>query len=632
MLLKRFRGITFKLVFLVALASSLPLSIMGGVTFFSMKASMESNLQATLAATGEDISFLLDEFMMARGQEARLLARTFQSADAAEQLASGVEATQHFNWLGQLNAQGDLLASAGEPKDRAGQRLQSQGAAWIEAYRRGERLLDVELGSGSADQGTLVYLHQTPEGYFLAAQMPLRQVRALVSRVAVGETGRATLFNASGRLLAHEDASRFGEDLSDSVLVQSIVTDGQAHPGAEQLTDHQRRFGISQPLPQLAETYNLGWGVLVDQTLAELYAPVNRLNWTLWGLWVLALVITLGVGFVYSQWMIKPLKVLSEALQNIATGEADLTQRIAITSKDEIGATAQSFNQLMENLQSLIAEVSSAATELSSAASQLSSSTQTTDSALNQQQSEFEQVVAAMDEMNATVHEVARNASEASQATEVSRQAAQEGQQQVDSTSQEIHQLAEDIAGSAQLIQQLQTDAQSVGKILDVINEIADQTNLLALNAAIEAARAGEQGRGFAVVADEVRVLAQRTQQATEQVRALTQGFQTRSAEAVSAMQTNRERAANAVAQAQHTDTALEQINHSVATINDMNAQIASAAEQQSSVTEEINQNIHTISDLSRNTQEASGQASEASQRLSQVAEQLQKRIARFKI
>lgn len=628
-----FRGITFKLVLLVALASSLPLSIMGGVTFFSMKASMESNLQSTLASVGDDISYLVDEFMLARGQETRLLATSLQADNANRQLDVGLEVTEHFSWLGQLNSQGELLAEAGQKQGFTGQDSAATRRSWLEAYRNGKRLVDVDARPGRSNNRFVVYLHATQGGDFLAAQMPMQAVIALVNRVQVGETGRATLFNRSGALIGHPDASRVGEDMSRYPIMEPPVRQGQGHSGAEFLSgDGRYKFGVTRVLSQLEERYGLRWGLIVDQTLSELYAPVNRLNWTLWGLWVIALVITLAVGFVYSQLMIKPLKALSAALQTIASGDADLTQRVAVTSQDEIGDTAQSFNQLMENLHGLVSEVSSAATELSSASSQLNSSTRATDQALQQQQGEVEQVATAMDEMNATVHEVARNAGEASQAAETSNDASRLGRQVVESTLQEIHQLAEDIEASAKVIHQLETDADSVGKILNVITEIADQTNLLALNAAIEAARAGDHGRGFAVVADEVRVLAQRTQESTKEIRNMIERFQASSRQAVDAMQLNRDKAEATVQQARQTDDALERINQAVARINDMNAQIASAAEQQSSVAEEINLNIHTISDLSKTTGEQSSQASEASVRLSQVAQQLQGRVERFKI
>ncbi|SFC19859.1 Cache domain-containing protein [Marinospirillum celere] len=628
-----FKGITLKLVVLVALASSLPLSIMGGVTYFTMKASMESNLQSTLTGVGDDITYLLDEFMIARGQEARLLATSLDPDLANQQLASGLEVTEHFNWLGKLDSNGAILAEAGEQQTLSGQSVVATRSDWLAAYRDGKRLIDVDARPGASNNRFVVYLHATEDGNFLAAQMPMEAVIALVNRVQIGETGRATLFNRSGTLIGHPDASRFGEDMSHYPIMEPPVRQGQGHSGAEFLSgDGRYKFGMTSVLPQLEERYGLRWGLIVDQTLSELYAPVNRLNWTLWTLWVIALSITLVVGFVYSQVLIKPLKALSKGLSSIAAGDADLTRRLDVRSKDEIGDTAKAFNRLMKNLQELISDVSSAASELSSASSQLNSSTRSTDEALRNQQSEVEQVATAMNEMNATVHEVARNAGQASQAAETSNAASLEGKRVVDRTLEDIHQLAEDVEVSAKVIHQLETDADSIGKILDVIGEIADQTNLLALNAAIEAARAGEHGRGFAVVADEVRVLAQRTQESTEEIRRMIENFQSSSRQAVEAMQLNRNKADETVEQARQTGDALEKINQAVATINDMNAQIASAAEEQSAVAEEINHNIHSISDLSAITGEHSAQAADASERLAELANQLHSRVGRFRV
>jgi methyl-accepting chemotaxis protein len=249
---------------------------------------------------------------------------------------------------------------------------------------------------------------------------------------------------------------------------------------------------------------------------------------------------------------------------------------------------------------------------------------------MERQQGETAQVATAMNEMVATVQEVAKNTGEAAHAAEVSDEKTKAGKALVVETRSTIHNLAGEVERSAEVIDQLKGDSEKINSIMDVISGIAEQTNLLALNAAIEAARAGEQGRGFAVVADEVRTLAQRTQDSTSEIRDMIEHLQSGIGDAVSVMARGRDQAGTAVSQADETGLALDSILESVATIHQMNIQIATAAEEQNAVAEEMNRNVVTINELSEHSTLASREVATSGQELADMAKKLKELVTQF--
>ena len=346
----------------------------------------------------------------------------------------------------------------------------------------------------------------------------------------------------------------------------------------------------------------------------------------------LALLVGLVLASLISYSITCPLNQAVAAMNDIAEGEGDLTKRLEQRGRNEISDLAGAFNQFAAKVQAMVQQVTHSVEQLGTAAEEMSLITEQTNQEIRHQQSETDQVATAMNEMTATVQEVAGHASRAAEAARQADDESREGKQVMQQTLNVMDSLADEVERAAGVIQTLEKESEQIGSVLDVIRGIAEQTNLLALNAAIEAARAGEQGRGFAVVADEVRTLASRTQASTQEIQAMIQRLQAGTRDAVAAMETGRGKAQEGVEQASRAGSSLETITASVATISDMNMQIASAAEEQTSVAEEINRNITTISQSAENTAHGAQQTAQSSEQLARLSAELQILVGQFKV
>jgi len=322
-------------------------------------------------------------------------------------------------------------------------------------------------------------------------------------------------------------------------------------------------------------------------------------------------------------------RALSSA-QKIADGQ--LTEEVISDGDDEIGKLLAALGVMRDKLHNMITEMNQSSTELAASSEELATVSGESNQGIQKQQGEIQQAATAMNQMTAAVSEVAKNAQSTSEAANEANKESQTGQQVVKSTVESIGVLATVVDNASTVIQQVGQDSTNIGTVLDVIKSIAEQTNLLALNAAIEAARAGEQGRGFAVVADEVRTLAQRTQESTSEIEGMITRLQESSKNAIEAMESGREQAAKSVELAAKAGTSLEAINDVVGRISDMNAQIASAAEEQTSVAEEVNRNVTVISDVAEQNAAAVNQITASSEELSRMAVNLQDMISQFEV
>jgi len=370
----------------------------------------------------------------------------------------------------------------------------------------------------------------------------------------------------------------------------------------------------------------------VDAAAIDSDATVNAANTHLASLIIIGLILSALVAFVVPALIVTPMKRLLAHLENVAEGEGDLTVRLEVNSHDEMGRVADAFNRFVSKIHKLIGNSIDSTQRLAGSTQQLTVVAAESSQAVAQQMSELDQVATAITEMTATVQEVARNAGSAAAAARDADSQANQGRQVVTETIETINELAEAVQHSADVINHLKAESTNIGTVLGVIKDVAEQTNLLALNAAIEAARAGEQGRGFAVVADEVRQLASRSQQSTQEIEKIIQALQGRASDAVQAMEDGKERANRSVTQAASAGQALAEITRAVSTISDMNTQIASAAEEQSAVTEDINRNTVSIQTLASKAADGSSHTATAADELAALANLIRGDLSQFKV
>ena len=368
----------------------------------------------------------------------------------------------------------------------------------------------------------------------------------------------------------------------------------------------------------------------LDGLFVERVQTTQRLLWFEVAVVVIVLLLVLYLFAAFYRAVMVSIDTIAEGTQRMADG--DLTVHFDIAAQDEMQHIAKSFNAMSRSFRNLVAQAMSSTSQVASAAEELSAITQETDKGIRRQQHETDQVATAINEMTATVQEVANSASSAADSTQAAASEASTGQQVVGKTMESINRLAEEVRGAGEIIHSLEKNSDKIGSVIDVIQGIAEQTNLLALNAAIEAARAGEQGRGFAVVADEVRTLASRTQNATLEIQQMIEGLQGDAGRAVQAMTTSGGQASRGVEAAAEAGEALRRITEAVNTIADMNSQIASAAEEQSAVAEEVNRNISNIAEISEHNATGSTQTAAASGELAGLSGELQQMLSRFKV
>ncbi|MBB6289921.1 methyl-accepting chemotaxis protein [Pseudomonas sp. JAI120] len=352
-------------------------------------------------------------------------------------------------------------------------------------------------------------------------------------------------------------------------------------------------------------------------------------DWVI-GLLVIATALTMLFAWLLTRSITLPISQALEAAEEVAEG--NLTRPIKVDGNDEAGRLLAAMAKMQEKLRDTLQRIAGSATQLASAAEELNAVTDESARGLTRQNNEIEQAATAVNEMTSAVEEVARNAVSTSEASRNATTSAGDGRDLVQETVSAIERMSGDVQATATLIGELANESRDIGKVLDVIRGLADQTNLLALNAAIEAARAGEAGRGFAVVADEVRALAHRTQQSTSEIERMIGSIQAGTEHAVDSMRNSTERAESTLNIAKGAGMSLDTINTAIVEINERNLVIASAAEEQAQVAREVDRNLVNIRDLSVQSATGASQTSAASNELSRLAVDLNGMVGRFRL
>nr|WP_236237903.1 methyl-accepting chemotaxis protein [Pseudomonas faucium] len=577
-----------------------------------------------------------------------------RDADFAGQLARGSNDQGRFALYWLQSAPGQLQAVPGDEQLLADTSPGPSGApfnAFFTCSRKAAKpcLLEpyVDSSSGTARLVTSLTLPLLDQGRVVAV-IGLDIDLGALQRDA--EAASAALYEGQGDIAIVSTAGLLAGDSRHPERLGSLLTARHPEHAAAMLdairAGHGQTFEDAsdmrmlvpiQPLPDASP-----WAVLVSVPKAVLGAPVAALQTQMRAQRLRSLALQVGLGLsvavlgVLMMWLTarsvsRPLLHVAQVLEDIAEGEGDLTRRLAYPGRDELGRLSRAFDRFLEHLQPVIAQVQAGVRDTRDTADQSARIASQTNAGMQQQLREIEQMAAALQQMSATAQASAHSAAQAAAAARNADQATGDGLQVIEHASASIQALAHDMSDGMQRLHALANSGEQIGTVMAVILSIARQTNLLALNAAIEAARAGEAGRGFAVVADEVRGLAQRTQASVEEIGAITDSLRTGTREVTRSLQHSHEQAQANAEQARQALDALAQIRQAVSVISDMNVQIACAAEQQSSVAEEVNRNVEAVRDV---TASLSGQAERSagiSQQLNDLASEQQGLIQRFK-
>ncbi|MCL1115037.1 methyl-accepting chemotaxis protein [Shewanella basaltis] len=508
--------------------------------------------------------------------------------------------------------------------------LNQQQDAWFFDYRASNQERMLSVYTEATGEVKLFVSYQQPNGRgMVSLAKSLDDMVTLLSSFKIEDTGFVYLIDASGNVKLHPDTNKVGK-----ATLANLYPNANTNELLTKSNFNLVKANINGEDMLIASSYikSMDWYLVAQVPEAEVFALLEEsayqiLIWTLL-IAVVFIVISISVAGSVS----RPIAQVAEMFRNIGEGEGDLRQRLPVNGEDEIAQLARGFNSFISKIQETVIEVAQTSEKLGLSAIDVSNQANQTLDDSHLQKDRTMMVVAAINEMGATVNEIAANAAQAAVTARDADTESVDGQKVVTRARTTINQLSKDVAQVGEVIESLATHTKSIGSILDVIRAISEQTNLLALNAAIEAARAGEAGRGFAVVADEVRNLASRTAASTNEVQNMIDKLQSEASRAVSAMAQSSSRSKEGVAAVDEASQSLSGISERIALISDMNIQVAAATEEQSTVVEDINRNVTEINDITQRTSDTAQAAAQASKALNQLASRLDVLVARFKV
>lgn len=616
--------------------------IVATTLFFQYRSSALSANASNLTRTGQYVSANFTEWIEARQDEIRLAAHLPSAVNLNLESLGNItlnlaSAQGFYDTIYVVDLNGTGLVGAAHANGRASTISPSEAASfnvsdrdWFKQAVQGNDVISSPLVSRSTgNRVTNVVIPIRKNGNVVAvfrAAVKLDHITNEVANLNIDGDPNVFIIDSSGQLIT---PSRYQSDMSTPIRTTASADIANGRSG---LSSYKNSRGINV-IGNSNYLELLGWGLIIEQTEEHAMAEVNRM------LWVVAVIvlIMITISVLISLWITNGvIKILggepSYATEIVsAVAEGDLTQTIDLAGADDQSLLA-AIARMQRQLRSIMGDISSYSEQVAASATQLSQISDSTEAGIDRQTEQLNLAATAVNEMSTTSAEVARNAQEAASAATRTNEEAQVGRDAVAATINSVHELDLEIQNTSSIIDGLKADSDQIGQVLTVIETIAEQTNLLALNAAIEAARAGESGRGFSVVADEVRTLASRTQQSTQQIQSVISKLQGATERSVSAMALSRKKAEGSRERANHAGTSLEQIAEAATVINDMVHQIASATEEQTVATREITENIHTVADVAVATAESVHQSAEASESLANLAEKLQELVSRFRV
>jgi len=593
-----------KILLATALVMTVVLAAFASFNAYLQRQAIDESLQQTLTETGRLTATNVSYWLETRLKLAEALVQTLDSDNPAGE----------FNKLPQQKIYTDVFTSLylAKPDGTYVTRNGSAVAAdydprkrpWYSGAVAAGRLtlsapFQLALSSSAAPQvGLTLSAPLLRDGQLravVACFLYMSTLTEMISSLDVGGLGEAILVDADGKILVSSHPDQVFKTLKDVFPdgAPSVTPGFQAvrQNGGERLVN----FTPVEGLPSSVKWY---LGLSIDE--AKAYAPVTQARNLAIGATLVALVVTVLLLGLLIRVLLRPLRDLGRAMQDIAEGEGDLTRRLPVETRDEFGVLAAAFNQFVARIHVSIRDVAQSTDQLNQGTRQVLEASQSSMQQSDVQSQRTTSVAAAINEMGAATQEIARNAAHASSEAQLARQQGEEGRQVLDEAMTAMQALSAKIGSSCEHIEALNGKAANIGQILEVIRGISEQTNLLALNAAIEAARAGEAGRGFAVVADEVRSLASRTQSSAQQIQQMIEELQSGSRDAVALMQESQRQSAHSMQVAEKAGVSMASVTERIGEIDGQNQSVATATEEQTSVVETLNMDISEINLLNQ--------------------------------
>ena len=547
--------------------------------------------------------------------------------------------TQLVNYLGQLKDFNDLTVTSFV--DRQTHKYWNQDGflrvlkndefdGWFFAYKDSGQPVSLSLYNEPGQGYRLFANYQQVNGRGMSGvAKSVDDLMAVLNSVKIAESGFIFMADEKGTINAHANTNLLGKshlrDITSSAIASTLLTKQDFNLIRGEVEGEDMLF---------ASTYvkSAGWYVIAQVPVSELYTEMNSASVSMitWSIIIALGFALLGIWFAGS--ISKPLENLASVFTQLGNGQGDLTTRIPLPDQKETRKLVEGFNQFTASLHGILTNVAATSVQIRQSAAQVAEQSAMTESNSETQRDSTMQVATALNQMGSTVNEIAQSAHDAASSANHSAKASADGQAFTQQAVDSIHQLAGQISSVTSVIESLDAHTDDIVSILETIRGISDQTNLLALNAAIEAARAGDHGRGFSVVADEVRTLAQRAASSTEEIQSKIDSFKQDSQTAVEQMRLSNKQTTQVVEAAQQIDVMLKDIADDIQVIHGINTQVATATDEQSVVVEDINRNIHAISDNSDNNLRSAKQMVATSKTMAELAEQLDDEVSKFKL